>query len=222
MGAATAKVQTAVFDPDAEAPASRETRRPARERFARRTAPLFALPAQNRYGVICASTRKTSRRSKTSEPLVTPKQVANAIWSANRFSICARRGGQAGVQRRCRLAGAIRANLRRSRSVFAGPGEAFGEIDQAAPSPRFAGTHSRPGADRGIPARARRPCRFAARSLLGESLTPLGAKLRFPALRLRPVARVARRRRARNPPRPAGRHFAWHSPGRFDILDRHQ
>jgi exonuclease V gamma subunit len=95
------------------------------------------------------------------------------------------------------------------------PEEAFGEIDQAALrhdlSERIHGTGGIEGFLRDHANMA-----FCGPVLLGDSLTPIGARLRFPALRLRPDQEL-----------PAGARevrlsgsvpFAWHAPGRFEIL----
>jgi exodeoxyribonuclease V gamma subunit len=96
------------------------------------------------------------------------------------------------------------------------PEEAFGEIDQAA---ILRDLQERIHGQGQIEAFLRECAnlRFCGPVLIGESLTPLGAKQRFPALLLRPghelPADATREIRI-----VGSTNFAWESPGRFEIL----
>jgi exonuclease V gamma subunit len=150
------------------------------------------------------------------EPLVTTQQVANAL-ARQTINQLIRAATQGDVDQR--LAGwqdnfsATYADWRlRSRA----PEEAFGAIDQAALlrdlQERIRGLGQ-------IEAfvRSHAEMTFCGPVLLGESVTPLGARLRFPALRLRPGHEL---------PADAPREiritgytpYAWQAPGRFEML----
>jgi hypothetical protein len=96
------------------------------------------------------------------------------------------------------------------------PEEAFGEIDQAA---LLRDLQDRIHGQGQIEAflREHAGMTFCGPLLLGESLTPLGAKLPFPALCLRPGHELPA-----DAPREirivGSTNFAWQAPGRFEIL----
>ena len=95
------------------------------------------------------------------------------------------------------------------------PDDAFGEIARAA---LLRDLQERIHGQGQIEAflREHADCTFCGPVAIGESLTPLGAKVRFPALRLRPghelPADTPEIRILGSAP------FAWHAPGRFEIL----
>jgi exodeoxyribonuclease V gamma subunit len=102
-----------------------------------------------------------------------------------------------------------------TRARSAAPEAAFGEIDQATLMADLnERIHGQGQIERFLRERANdQPC---GPVLLGESTTPLNAVLRFPALRLRPGHELAD---GEAEIRIIGSaKFAWHAPGRFDIL----
>lgn len=95
------------------------------------------------------------------------------------------------------------------------PEEAFGEIDQASIVRELQERiHGQGQIETFL--RGRAGMTFCGPVLLGESLTPLGAKLRFPALRLRPGQELPAD--AREIRLLSSTLFAWHAAGRFEIL----
>jgi hypothetical protein len=150
------------------------------------------------------------------EPLVTTQQAAGALvrQSIQQLVIAAAQGD---VQKALaawqeRFSAAYADSRLRSRV----PEEAFGEIDQAA---LLRDLQERIHGQGQIEAflREHAGMTFCGPLLLGESLTPLGARQRFSALCLRP---------GRELPADAPREirivgsttFAWQAPGRFEIL----
>ncbi len=90
------------------------------------------------------------------------------------------------------------------------PDEAFGEIDQAALMRDLVERIQGQGRIETF-LRERAASNFCGPVLLGESLTPLGAKLRFPALRFR--AGTSDETRV-----VGSAQLAWHSSNRFEVL----
>ncbi|MBI1831811.1 MAG: exodeoxyribonuclease V subunit gamma, partial [Planctomycetes bacterium] len=95
------------------------------------------------------------------------------------------------------------------------PEEAFGEIDRAA---ILADLQERIHGQGQIEAflREHADMKYCGPVLMGENLTPLGARLRLPALTLRPGQELAADARAIR--LSGSTPFAWHAPGRFEIL----
>jgi hypothetical protein len=150
------------------------------------------------------------------EPLVTPRQVANSLTRTTiRQLVLATTRGELdqALADWPRCFGQAFADARLCSRV---PEEAFGEIDQAA---LLAGLSERIRGSGQIERflRERAAMAYCGPVLLGESLTPLGAKLRFPALRLRPDHELPAD--APHEIRLVGySHYAWHSPRKFEIL----
>ncbi len=150
------------------------------------------------------------------EPLVTPQRIAIGLARQiiQRLVLDAVQGN---------IDGALIAWPERFGQAYADarlcsrvPEEAFGEIDQAA---LLSDLRERIHGQGQIEAFLREHARmtFCGPVLLGESLTPLGAKLHFPALRLRPGYELSAD--ADREIRIAGSTpFAWHARGRFEVL----
>ena len=151
------------------------------------------------------------------EPLVTSQRVANNLARQSiQQLVLASAGGNVddaaqGVAR------SLRRRLCRRRLCSRVPEEAFGEIDQAALrndlSERIHGVGGIEGFLRDSAGMA-----FCGPVLLGESLTPLGDGYASPRCALRPdhelPADAAREIRL-----SGSVQFAWHAPGRFEILN---
>lgn len=150
------------------------------------------------------------------EPLVTPQEVANRL-ARDAISRLVREAGEGRLEQAladwpARFAQAY-ADARLCSQV---PEAAFGDIDQAALANDL---HERIHGQGNIAEflRAHAGMEFCGPLLLGESLTPLRPKLRFPALRLRAGQELD----ADGPAeiRLSGwTHFAWQARGRFEIL----
>ena len=149
------------------------------------------------------------------EPLVTPGQAANAFIAQSIVKLVqASMAGEASA--------ALTSWPERAAQTYAdarlrslAPEEAFGEIDRAT---LLRDLRERiDGAGRIAPFLTQHaPASFCGPLLLGESTMPLGARLRFPALRLRPGHEL-----------PAGAReirlvgwsrFAWHAERRVELL----
>jgi exonuclease V gamma subunit len=156
------------------------------------------------------------RTLEDEEPLVTTQQAAGALvrQSIQQLVLASARGDvqQALTDWQERFAATYADS--RLRSLV--PEEAFGEIDQAA---LLRDLQERIHGQGQIEAflRDHAGSTFCGPVLLGESLTPLGPKLRFPALAFRPGHELPAD--APQEIRLVGwTPFAWHSPGRFEVL----
>lgn len=97
-----------------------------------------------------------------------------------------------------------------ARACSRAPEAAFGDIDQSALTAHLAERiHGEGGLESFL--RERANCTFCAPVLLGSSMTPLGARLRFPALHLQ----LGADRHVRIMGSTA---LSWHSPSSFEIL----
>ena len=119
------------------------------------------------------------------EPLVTSQRVANNLARQSLQQLVLASAGAS-------VDDALKAWPARFADAYADarlcsrvPEEAFGEIDQAAMRNDLSERIHGPGGIEGF-LREHAAMTFCGPVLLGESLTPIGAKLRFPALRLRP------------------------------------
>jgi hypothetical protein len=150
------------------------------------------------------------------EPLVTPQRLANSLATQTiQHLVLAAALGNIDEALAAWPAhfGQTYADARLCSRV---PEEAFGEIDEAA---LLSDLRERINGQGQIETflREHAGMAFCGPVLLGESLTPLGAKLRFPALRLRPGHELPAD--ARQEIRLAGSTpFAWQARGRFEIL----
>ena len=149
------------------------------------------------------------------EPLVTPDRAARALMRVALQQLV-RDAGQGNVEQ---ALGAWQERFTRtyadSRLRSRVPEEAFGEVDQ---SSLLGELRERIHGQGQIEAflREHAGMTFCGPVLFGESLTPLGARLRFPALRFRPGHEMP----AELPEvRLVGStDFAWHSDSRFEVL----
>lgn len=150
------------------------------------------------------------------EPLVTPEQAARALvrQTIQQLVLAAGQGGaqDALATWQARFAETYADSRLRCRV----PEEAFGEIDQASLARELQERiHGQGNIEQFL--RQHADTTFCGPVLVGTSLTPLGARLRFPALRLRPGQELPAD--APQEIRLAGwTHFAWQSPNRFEIL----
>jgi exonuclease V gamma subunit len=150
------------------------------------------------------------------EPLVTTQQAAGALLrqSVQQLVLAAAQGGvqQALAAWQERFSATYADSRLRSRV----PEEAFGEIDQAALLRDLQERIHGQGLLESF-LREHAGTTFCGPLLLGESLTPLGARQRFGALCLRPGHELPA-----DAPREirivGSTSFAWQAPGRFEIL----
>ena len=160
---------------------------------------FLRLPAQASLRRHLYVDEDEERSAEDDEPLVTPQRIANALYrqAIQRLVLDAADG---------KLDAALAAWPERFRQAYADarlcsrvPEEAFGEIDQAA---LLSDLGERINGQGQIEAflREHAGMEICGPVLLGESLTPIGPKLRFPALRLRPGIRAGRRITTGNPP----------------------
>jgi exodeoxyribonuclease V gamma subunit len=150
------------------------------------------------------------------EPLVTPQRVANGLarQTIQRLVLDAAQSN---------IDVALKAWPERFNQAYADlrlcsrvPEEAFGEIDQAALLSEMRDRIDGKGQIEAF-LREHASMAFCGPMLLGESLTPLGAKLHFPALRLRAGHELSAD--AESEIRIVGSTpFAWHARGVFEIL----
>jgi exodeoxyribonuclease V gamma subunit len=177
---------------------------------------FLQLPAQESLRRHLRVEEQDERALDDEEPLVTTQQIAGALVRQTIQQLVLSTA-QTGVQQ------AVAGWQDRFINTYADgrlcsrvPDDAFGAIDQAALlSDLQERIHGQGQIETFLREQAGQT--FCGPVLLGESLTPLGAKMRFPALTLRaghelPADAPHEVRLLGSMP------FAWHSPGRFEIL----
>jgi exonuclease V gamma subunit len=174
------------------------------------------LPAQESLRRHLRVEEEDEQGQDDDEPLVTTQQMAGALvrQTIQQLVLAAAKAGAQealGAWKERFLATYADSHLR-SRV----PEEAFGEIDRGA---LLSDLQERIHGQGRIEAflRGHAGMTFCGPVLLGESLTPLGARKRFPALCLRPGHELAADA-AREIRIVGSTSFAWQEPGRFEIL----